>query len=271
MKLLREAPGLVVELVRGSGAGEVEIPDGLDAAVVGSEVIKSRPDSLRADLVLRVGDASEAARLALIVEVQLAKKSDKRLTWPVYVAARRPIALGHPGFVLQPIVLGPEGIPLIDDVEQARGDVRLAVLSAMAHGRGARGYDVGLAALRALARVDDSGRGDYYTYVLDALADAVVMRLEDEMAQGQHRELTSLERHFISKGEAKGRAEGRAEGEAKGRAEAMRQNILRVLAVRGVDVPRAVRERILGCDEVELLDAWLERAVTAERADDVTG
>ena len=36
------------------------------------------------------------------------------------------------------------------------------------------------------------GPRDYHTYVLDALADAVVMRLEEEMAQGDHRELTSL-------------------------------------------------------------------------------
>jgi len=291
VKLLREAPALVLELLRRSRVPGVEIPEEVEATVVGSEVIKARPDSLRADLVLRLGEPSEPAWLALVVEVQLRTKEDKRLKWPVYVAgvraelacpvvlvvvaprasvarwARARIELGHPGFALQPIVLGPDGIPVIDDAEEARRNVRLAILSAMAHGRGARGYDVGLAALRAVAQLDESGRGDYHTYVLDALADAVVKKLEEEMEQGRHRELTSLERHFISKGEAR----GRAEGEAKGRAEATRQNILRVLAVRGLEVPHAVRQRILGCDDVEQLDAWLARAVTVERADDVTG
>ena len=260
-------------------------PGGLSATAVGSEVVKSRPDSLRADLVLRLGEPTEPARLALIVEVQLGTDPDKRLKWPAYLAgmraelacpvvlvvvaprarvarwARTRIEMGHPGFALRPIVLGPEGIPVIDDAEEARRDVPLAVLSSMAHGRGARGYDVGLAALHAVAQLDESRRGDYDTYVLEALSNAVHRRLVEEMEQGQHRKLTLLERHFIAK--------GRAEGEAKGRAEAMRRDILRVLGARGLSVPDEVRQRILSCDDVQLLDEWLARAATVERADDV--
>jgi hypothetical protein len=282
VKLLREAPGLLVELVRRARAPGLAIPEGLAATVVGSEVVKSRPDSLRADLVLRLGEPPEPATLALVVEVQFGKDAAKRLTWPVYVAgvraelacpvvlvvvaprarvarwSRTPIETGHPGFALRPIVLGPESIPAIEDVEEARSDVRLAVLSAMAHGRSARGYEVGLTALRAIAQLDGSRRGDYATYVLGALGDAVHRRLEQEMEQGQHRKLTRLERYFMSK------------GEAAVRADAMRQNILRVLAVRGLDVPETVRQRILSCDDVEQLDAWLARAVTVDRAHDVT-
>lgn len=35
-----------------------------------------------------------------------------------------------------PLVVGPEGIPIIADVERARREPELAVLSVMAHGRG---------------------------------------------------------------------------------------------------------------------------------------
>ncbi|AQT73078.1 hypothetical protein [Streptomyces sp. fd1-xmd] len=64
-----------------------------------------------------------------------------------------------------------------------------------------------------------------------------------------------------------GRAEGRAEGEARRAAE----DVLAVLAERGVDVSEAVRERIRGCGDVETLGRWLRRAVTAPSADAIFG
>jgi hypothetical protein len=45
-----------------------------------------------------------------------------------------PIPLGHPGFVLNPIVLGPERIPVITDSTEAGRLPTLGVLSAAAHG-----------------------------------------------------------------------------------------------------------------------------------------
>ena len=60
-------------------------------------------------------------------------------------------------------------------------------------------------------------------------------------------------------------AKGRAEGEAKGRAHA----VLDVLRVRGIAVPAEVKETVLSCTDTALLDAWLERAVTAKSVADV--
>jgi len=64
---------------------------------------------------------------------------------------------------------------------------------------------------------------------------------------------------FAKRFVAEGRTEGLAEGEARGRAHA----VLRVLAARGIDVTDLERERILGCPDLALLDAWLLRAVIA--------
>lgn len=61
------------------------------------------------------------------------------------------------------------------------------------------------------------------------------------------------------------REEGRAEGEARRDAE----DVLDVLEARGIDVPEAVRERITGCGDPEILRHWLRRAVTAPTAEDV--
>ncbi|MFE9177047.1 hypothetical protein ACFYN5_12360 [Streptomyces sp. NPDC007126] len=59
----------------------------------------------------------------------------------------------------------------------------------------------------------------------------------------------------------------RAEGRAVGRAEA----ILLLLGDRGVEVPEEARERILGCQDLEVLDLWVRRAVTAVSVAEVFG
>jgi hypothetical protein len=45
--------------------------------------------------------------------------------------------------------------------------------------------------------------------------------------------------------------------------------LLRVLAARGFDVPGQVRERVLSCTDLQQLESWGDRAVTAASLDDV--
>ena len=52
-----------------------------------------------------------------------------------------------------------------------------------------------------------------------------------------------------------------AEGEATA--------VLRVLQVRGVDVPDDVRARIASCTDLDQLGTWLQRAVTADKIQDL--
>lgn len=61
------------------------------------------------------------------------------------------------------------------------------------------------------------------------------------------------------------RDEGRAEGVARRAAE----DVLDILEVRGIDVPDAVRDRITGCGDPEILRHWHRRAVTAPTAEDI--
>ncbi|WP_055713806.1 hypothetical protein [Streptomyces torulosus] len=63
--------------------------------------------------------------------------------------------------------------------------------------------------------------------------------------------------------------EGRAEGPAEGEARRAAEDVLAVLAERGVAVTEAARERITGCADPEILRHWLRRAVTAPTAEDV--
>jgi hypothetical protein len=57
------------------------------------------------------------------------------------------------------------------------------------------------------------------------------------------------------------RAEGRAEGRA--------HDILTLLAERGVPVSGEARARIEGCRDLDLLDGWFTRAITAASEDEV--
>lgn len=68
------------------------------------------------------------------------------------------------------------------------------------------------------------------------------------------------EEHF-EQGRQKGLSEGRAEGRA--------EDVLRILAARGVQVDDPTRQRILSCTDLTTLDQWFDRALKATRLADV--
>ena len=47
------------------------------------------------------------------------------------------------------------------------------------------------------------------------------------------------------------------------------QWLLDLLKLRGLDVPAEVRDRILGCTELTLLDAWFKRALGVREAREI--
>jgi hypothetical protein len=53
------------------------------------------------------------------------------------------------------------------------------------------------------------------------------------------------------------------------RAQGLAQGVVRALAVRGMEVSDEVRERIEACEDIELAEAWLVRAMKVGRAEDV--
>ncbi|MFC7980452.1 hypothetical protein [Streptomyces sp. NPDC057336] len=59
------------------------------------------------------------------------------------------------------------------------------------------------------------------------------------------------------------------EGRAKGKAEGKAETILHILEVRGVEVPETVRERVTACTDLDVLRTWLDRSLSAERAEEL--
>lgn len=155
IELFRQRPSLAVELL--ADPLGIPVPDHQDVRLDSNELTDLTPTEYRADAVVTLSEAGRPV-LAIIVEVQLGKDPSKRRSWPVYLAtlharlgcpvfllvvcpdpataawSAKPILLGHPGFVLRPLVLGPDRVPVVTDPDLAGGSPELAVLSAMAHG-----------------------------------------------------------------------------------------------------------------------------------------
>ena len=56
---------------------------------------------------------------------------------------------------------------------------------------------------------------------------------------------------------------------AEGRVEEVIDKILRLLDARGVDVPDSAQHRIRACTDLESLDRWFDRAITATQIEEV--
>ncbi|MFD9069300.1 hypothetical protein [Streptomyces lasiicapitis] len=61
----------------------------------------------------------------------------------------------------------------------------------------------------------------------------------------------------------------RAEGHMEGRAEERAESVLRTLKHRGIEVPEAVRKRIVDCADLETLAAWVDLSYTVKSAEEL--
>ena len=275
VRLFRNRPDLAPELLRDSL--QVPLPDYAEARVEDGDLTHLQPTQFTADLVVLLRHGKPV--LAIVVEVQLAVDPRKRFVWPVYVAtsraryecdacvlvvtprrdvaawARQPITLG-PAAHLIPHVVGPEAVPVVRDVDQARRDPELAVLSSMTHGNDpVVGTHVVLAALGAASGLETERELLYSDLVMASLNDAMRAALEDIMASGQY--------EYQSDFAKKHRAEGKAEGEAKGKAELL----LRQLSLRFGPLSSLNQVRVRDAS-LEELDRWADLVLTAKSLDD---
>ena len=69
--------------------------------------------------------------------------------------------------------------------------------------------------------------------------------------------------------QAKGRAEGRAQGKAEGKAEGVASTLLKILAARGLQISSDQKAQIVGCTNLETLDAWTDRALGVATVDEL--
>jgi hypothetical protein len=209
----------------------------------------------RADCVVVLRDRTNAAVAGVIVEVQLRPDRDKERTWPVYVAvlhakldcpavllvltpdpgvarwALGPFRTGHPGFSLEPVVLGFDDLPRITDPAQAASLPELAVLSALAN----PDLDVAEAAIAAISDLPEDQFRLYLDVILAALPPLLRAILETRM-QGY-----VYQSDFARKYYSQGLEEGREKGLEEGRGVGLRRAVLALLRAK-LDVVNAEDE-----------------------------
>jgi hypothetical protein len=173
----------------------------------------------------------------------------------------RPIEVGPGWPALVPFVLGPGVVPAVTDPDRASRAPEVAVLSALEHGRGSKALDVALAALRAVASLDDERALFYTDLVLHALNAAARKALEAIMGNGTYEYQSDFARKYFDQGKLEGKAEGKADGKASA--------LIAVLRARDLVVPDDVREAILSCRDLSALDRWLHRALSTDSVEEI--
>jgi hypothetical protein len=270
--LFKSRPSLAAEIL--AEALGVAIPPYTEARLASTDLTEIQPAEYRADVVVILLDRDVPVRV-LIVEVQLAVDTRKRLSWPAYVTVSRaihncpaallvvapepavaswcaePIEIGHPGFVLCPTVLHRSAVPVVTDPGDAVRRPELGVLSALMHGATAQGAAIAAAMLPALQGIDEDRAKLYYDLVYNSLNQAARRALEAMMKGYEYQ--SDFARKYV----------------AQGRTEEAARNLLTVLRVRGIAVPDAARERILAQQDPEQLERWLEKAAIATSAAEV--
>ncbi len=268
--LVREKPAFAADLLR--DVLHVSVPAFSSARLSEATFNNLVPAEYSADAVVLLGN--EDTVFGIIVEAQLRDDPQKFFTWPLYAVTARAqhkcpfvvlvvtpsdatarwasqsIELG--GGTWRALVVGPEGIPIVTDVQLATREPHLAVLSILAHGRDddvPTAVAIATAATAGAAGLPDPTRVLYFALIESSLGEAA-RKTFAMLPQGQQ---------FFSESHRR----GFAEGEAKGKAEA----VLLVLEGRGLSIASEQRERVLGCTDAATLDGWLKRAATVESAE----
>jgi hypothetical protein len=273
-EMVRNRPALVVDVL--SDLFKLKLPEWTQVRLESNDFSEPQAVVFLADAPIALTKPDGTPLLGIVCEVQLSRDRRKWYSWPHYVTSLRarlkcpamllvicvdtgiaewcaqPIEIGHPGWTLPPLVLGPEQLPVVGEHE-ARRSPEVAVLSAMAHGGGPRQQEVLQAAAHALRAVDQDHVDLYTDIVLGALPEAARRHLEALMNLKTYEPQSDFFRRWGDKREATGEARA----------------VLAMLAARGVDVPDHARTRITECTDLDQLDTWVRRAATADSIDDV--
>jgi hypothetical protein len=210
--------------------------------------------------------------------------------------ARQPIAGFQPGSRFAPLVVAPSDVPAIRSVETAHANVPLALFSALLHVGDEGGEQVAYCALRALYEASPEDERLDRTIWMLGLVGGIVGRERFQLIERLVMiepstkiipRLQILRDRAIAKGLAKGLAKGIEKGMKQGLQEGMQQGLqegmqqgirqglqqgllegearalLKLLAVRGLEVSEARRRQVLACTDRAQLERWIERAATA--------
>ncbi|MFE2382533.1 RpnC/YadD family protein [Streptomyces misionensis] len=286
-QIFRKEPDLFARLLPRAG---IAFPEYHSIETLDTDLTEIRPLERRVDSLFRVHTVGDDGGFLLAVESQGKPDPDKHNSWTYYLAymyakyrlppvllvvcqdkatatwAAEPIRVGspfHTSMQVFPMVLGPKTLPVITDPEEAAKDVPATAFSVLAHAK-----DPGLLAImdevapavgphKDWAEIVEIGLGegparDYWRKLMDAYT---------PVFPGGGSVMEEAWRKVHADGEAKGEMRGEAKGEAKA--------VLRVLRARGVEVSESVRERVMACADLDVLETWLDRSLSVASAEEL--
>ncbi|MFT4189038.1 MAG: hypothetical protein QM621_10720 [Aeromicrobium sp.] len=281
IELMRLAPQLATDLL-GRLFG-VDVSACASATAFAETSRTMTPRTVHADAAFVYHDADGEPVLSVVFEAQRSWDDDKRQTWRLYlahlqyetrvpaalivycpdprVAARYRSTLEDDGIssLLRPLIVTPDDLPLVVDPDAAARDPEFTVLAALAHHRDSQllqAFPAIDAALASLVGRLGTDRAIAYHDVINA-----VMPEPTSTAWRDYMSTTAIPRVWLSDEFQ----ELHEKGYLKGVAEA----VLKVLDVRGVAVPEAIREQIISTTDLDRLNRWIEVAGTATSLDDL--
>lgn len=142
---------------------------------------------------------------------------------------------------------------MVPDSHPEAATPELAVVSAAVHGAGPDGAKAFAALLDQLDDIEPERAKGYIDEVLAVLPEEARDLLERMMTTGTREYKSDFARRYT--------AEGRAEG--------VKRSILTILSARGVAVPDEAHARLAECSDLDQLEAWVRRAVTAGSIDEL--
>jgi len=117
---------------------------------------------------------------------------------PVVAAwSATPIEIGHPGWTLRPLVLGPQQLPVVTDPDLACQHPELVVLSTITHCEHPDREQVFHALFAALDSIDPDLAARYNDYVFAAPPEAARAYLETLMTTGTYEYKSDFARRYF--------------------------------------------------------------------------
>ena len=279
-RIFQQDPGLFARAARRIG---VPFADPVASTPLPTDLTETHPVERRVDTLLKIETADQRSYL-LAVEAQGKKDPDKPASWSYYLAhlyakyeippvlvvvcpdrstarwAAQHVEIGPPEWpclTLRPLVLGPDNVPVLTTPEMVAHDLPMTVLSAVLH----RKDPEIKAILEALAPVLRDLQG-HDADTAEIFIELTQQGLDRSPAADLWRSLVAVDTSFFKSSLAE---ELRDEGRAKAKAE----DGLRILDRRGIEISDTDRARVTSCDDLDLLNLWFDRAITATSTPDV--
>jgi hypothetical protein len=229
---------------------------------------ENRGREIRADVVLRLWPCPVPAYppvLGPCIHMVVLTLHEAVARWMQRVFASKDLSM-------QTCVISAKEIPRSGPID-AHLAPRRALLEAMLHVRSEADLSLLTNALRALRRFAGNELLIYREMLLNQMERSLIMKAqrelepEDEDPQWANYVPSKRERasFMFCCGAEEGRKEGRKEGREEGRALA----VLDLLRIRGVEVDAESETRIRACRDDDQLLAWLARAATLARIDEL--